>query len=55
MRYKMSFIINTETDPTTLLELIERQSFEFVNDLAMEYDEDSDLDETSQTVEQVQS
>ena len=55
MTYKMSFIITTDADSTTLLELIERQSFEFVDSLAMEYDEDSTLDETSQTVEEVQS
>jgi|2_EtaG_2_1085320.scaffolds.fasta_scaffold42037_3 hypothetical protein len=55
MTYKMSFIITTEADPTTLLELIERQAVEFVDSLAMEYDEDSDLDEASPCVEPVQS
>lgn len=55
MKYRLSFTIETEADPTTLLELIERQAVEFVDSLASEYDEDSDLDEASPCVEPVQS
>tara|TARA_R110000803_G_scaffold35066_1_gene76129 strand:+ start:1168 stop:1335 length:168 start_codon:yes stop_codon:yes gene_type:complete len=55
MKYRLSFTIETEADPTTLLELIERQSLEFVDILDSEYDEASTVDEASPCVEGVQS
>ena len=55
MKYLLSFTVETEADPTTLLELIERQSLEFVGSLDSEYDEDCTLDEASPCAEEVQS
>jgi|TARA_R110000824_G_scaffold178943_1_gene358947 hypothetical protein len=41
--YKISFDIKTNADPTTLLDLVERQAVEFVDSLEAEYDNYSTL------------
>jgi len=51
MTYKISFHIKTDADPTTLLDLIERQAVEFVDSLDAEYDIVSTLVDGSPCVE----